>query len=270
MNKILFTDLDGTLLNNDSMISDRTKKSLDSMISSGNKLVLSSGRPLDSILEVKEQAGISYPGIFIIANNGSLIYDCDRKKNILELRLTFEDVSFVWDLALKMNLHIQTYTDSAIITPFKDDEICSYQKKIHLPAIYTNSPLSILKNPPFKLLAIDLNNKKHLTSFSDALSKKFSNRLSTIFSNDHYLEIFSSKAGKGNALLYLCNYLNIPIANSFAAGDAMNDLSMLLASGHSIAMCNADQSLKDIAKIVTLYSNNENGLANIIMKYLID
>ena len=59
--KILFTDLDGTLLNNESKVSTKTKIFLDKFNSAGNKLVLSSGRPLDSILEVKETAGLDYP-----------------------------------------------------------------------------------------------------------------------------------------------------------------------------------------------------------------
>ena len=51
--KLLFTDLDGTLLNNDSQVSPGTKAFLDDFLQAGNKLILSSGRPLLSILEVK-------------------------------------------------------------------------------------------------------------------------------------------------------------------------------------------------------------------------
>lgn len=270
MNKILFTDLDGTLLNNDSLISQNTKKALDLMIQSGNKLVLSSGRPLDSIIEVAKKAGIHYPGIYIIAYNGSLIYNYDKKINILEKRITFDDVMITWTLAREMNIHIQTYTDSSIITGKEDPEITLYRKKIHLPLILSDSPISVMDKPPFKLLAIDLYEKKHLISFSDALSNKYSDRLSTVFSNDHYLEIFSSEAGKGTALKYLCDYLNISISNSFAAGDALNDLSMLKAAGHSVAMCNGDPLLLRQADIISSKSNNEDGLADIIRKYLID
>ena len=270
MSKILFTDLDGTLLNNDSLISQSTKNTLDLLIQSGNKLVFSSGRPLDSIIEVIKKAGLQYPGIYIIANNGSLIYDYDKKINILEKRITFDDVMITWELARDMNIHIQTYTDSSIITGKEDSEIVSYRKKIHLPLILSESPITVMDKPPFKLLAIDLYKKKHLISFSDALLNKYSDKLSTVFSNDHYLEIFSSEAGKGNALKYLCDYLNISIANSFAAGDALNDLSMLKTAGHSVAMCNGDSLLLKQADIISSKSNNEDGLADIIRKYLID
>ena len=93
--KILFTDLDGTLLNNQSMVSRNTKAFLDDFIHAGNKLVLTSGRPLPSILEVKEQAGLNYPGVLISASNGTLVYDCDSKTPIQEKRLSLAQVAYL-------------------------------------------------------------------------------------------------------------------------------------------------------------------------------
>ncbi|MCI6714699.1 MAG: HAD hydrolase family protein, partial [Lachnospiraceae bacterium] len=69
--KMLFTDLDGTLLNNDSMVSPETKAFLDNFLANGNKLILSSGRPLDSILEVKRDAGLTQKGILLTCSNGT-------------------------------------------------------------------------------------------------------------------------------------------------------------------------------------------------------
>ena len=61
--KLLFTDLDGTLLNNASQVSPATRAFLDDFLVAGNKLILSSGRPTDSVLEVKNNAGLNQPGI---------------------------------------------------------------------------------------------------------------------------------------------------------------------------------------------------------------
>ena len=80
--KLLFTDLDGTLLNNDSQVSPDTRTFLHDFLQAGNKLILSSGRPLLSILEVKENAGLTQPGIFLTCSNGTQIYDCDRACSI--------------------------------------------------------------------------------------------------------------------------------------------------------------------------------------------
>ena len=74
--RILFSDMDGTLLRNDSTVSPHTKAVLDRMTAAGHRLVLTSGRPLDSMLEVMEEAGLFYPDTLLIAYNGSLTWDC--------------------------------------------------------------------------------------------------------------------------------------------------------------------------------------------------
>ena len=81
-----------------------------------------------------------------------------------------------------------------------------------------------------------------------------------MYSNANYLELFSKEAGKGAALLRLCEHLNIPRENSMAAGDAENDISMIEAAGLGIAMLNADEEVKKAADVVTGADNNHDGL----------
>ncbi len=268
--KLLFTDLDGTLLNNQAVISEYTISILKKMIQSGHALILSSGRPLNSILEVKDQANLGDKSIFVIAYNGALIYDCERKENILEHRLLLRDVDLIFRMADEMNLHVHTYTDTSILSVKEDREVKQYREKIHLPLILNDHPSSILKQGPFKVLAVDLDDKTKLEAFSEKISLVSNKRLTCVFSNDHYLEIFSSDSSKGNALTYLSKCLHIPIENTYASGDAANDLSMLQACGHAIAMKNGDTSLFAYADITTEKTNDEDGLAQVIQRYLID
>ncbi|MFI3214419.1 MAG: Cof-type HAD-IIB family hydrolase [Eubacteriales bacterium] len=270
MTKILFTDLDGTLLLSTSKISPSMKEALTAMIAAGHTLVLSSGRPLNSIISVKEEAGLDFPGIYIIANNGATIYNCDTKEIIAEKRLALEDVDYLLNAAANRNLHMQTYSDTHIISRFETDELKGYHKKIKLPYIVHENPISQLEKGPFKALAIDLDSKSNLEDFKSSLLTYLDNRITAIFSNDRYLEFFSSTAGKGNALVELCDILNIPVANSIAAGDAENDLSMLQAAGTSIAMMNGDHSLKEIADIITTEDNNHDGLIPVITQYFLN
>lgn len=93
--KLLFTDLDGTLLNNDSQVAPDTKAFLDEFLLAGNKLILSSGRPKDSILEVKNNAGLTQPGVILICSNGTQVYDCDSMQTIMEKRLPLPYVTYL-------------------------------------------------------------------------------------------------------------------------------------------------------------------------------
>jgi len=259
--KILFTDLDGTLLNNQSMVSKNTKAFLDDFIRAGHKLVLSSGRPLLSILEVKEQAGLHYPGIVISANNGTLIYDCDSRMPLLEKRLSLSQVSCLQSLANAHQIHIQTYTDDAIVTAKEDEEIRFYRRRIHLPLLLADDYASVLTKGPLKMLAIHLHDHDRLTAFRDAVADSFDGRIQTIFSNDFYLELFHPDAGKGNAVRFLCDYFHVPLSDAYAAGDADNDISMIQAAGCGIAMANAAPEVKKAADVITMKDNNNDGLA---------
>ena len=269
MKKILFTDLDGTLLNNRSQIDEEMKQALREMTLKGHYLVLSSGRPLDSILEVKRLAGIDFPNVYIIGSNGAIIYNCDTKKNIHEIRVSYEDVINIWNFAKKHNVHVQTYTSDSIITATEDEEIAYYRQRIHLPLILNDAPWEILNQPPHKLLMIDLHDHTRIAGIQSQLESTYGDRLQTVFSNPYYLEVFAKDAGKGNSLRYLCDYLEIPLTDSYAAGDAENDLSMLQSAGTAIVMCNGTDELKKYADIITKRSNDECGLADIIYEYIL-
>lgn len=269
MKKILFTDLDGTLLNNRSQIDEEMKQALQDMTANGHYLVLSSGRPLDSILEVKRLAGIDFPNVYIIASNGAVIYNCDKEDIIHEIRVSFEDVTNIWNFAKEHHAHVQTYTSDSIVTATEDEEITYYRQRIHLPLILSDSPLEILKQPPHKLLLIDLHDHKRIADIQTLLEQAYGDRLQTVFSNSYYLEVFAKEAGKGNSLKYLCDYLGIPVSASYAAGDAENDLSMLKAAGTAVVMCNGTDEVKKHADIITKRSNDDCGLVDIIHEYIL-
>lgn len=267
--KILFTDMDGTLLNDASHISDYTKKVLKKMTAAGHKLVLSSGRPLDSILGVIEDEGLDFEGIFVIANNGSTIYDCDKKEIILKKTVPLDMVDAVWKHCMESGIHIQTYTANSIVTPYEDEEIGVYKRRIFLPVIFTKNPKEVIEVEPYKLLAINLYDKSVLENLKSYIIDNYGDKITAIFSNDMYLEVINANSGKGKALIWLCEHLGIDIKDSYAAGDAMNDLSMLEATGNGIVMCNGDSELFNSAQIISPKSNDEDGLALVIEKYII-
>ncbi len=267
--KILFTDMDGTLLNDASHVSEHTKEILKKMTDAGHKFVLSSGRPIGSILQVVESDGLNYKGMYILANNGSTIYDCDAGKIILEKRVPMDMVKTIWNLAGKRGIHIQTYTNDSIVTPVHDKEIDVYMERIHLSVHFTDDPLNIITKEPYKLLAIELTDKTKLDKLADEIINTYGDKVTAIFSNDRYLEIINATSGKGAGLTWLCDYLNIPLEDAYGAGDAMNDLSMIEAAGNGIAMCNGDEALFASAQIISSKTNDEDGLADIIEKYIL-
>lgn len=271
--KLLFTDLDDTLLNNQSLVSAETKAFLDKFLEDGNRLILSSGRPLASVLEVKEQAGLSQPGIFVSSSNGTLVYDCDNRRIIKKTCLPLSYVTYLQKQAKALSLHIHTYREEegksdAIITPDENEEIRYYRRRVHLPLILSENLCDPLIEGPCKLLAISLHNPEKLESFRRNIADWAEDKIQTIYSNKQYLELFDKSAGKGSSLRFLCDYLQVPLSDVYAAGDADNDISMLEAAGCGIAMKNASDKVKAHADVVTDLDNDRNGLADTMYKLI--
>lgn len=266
--KILFTDLDGTLLNNNSEVSAGTKAFLNEFLAAGNKLVLSSGRPKDSVLEVKNNAGLTQPGILLICSNGALVYDCDFHKPILERTLPLSYVSHLQKEADALGLHIQTYTRDSIVCREEDEEIQFYRRRIHLPLVLADDYASVLTEEPHKMLAINLHDHEKLLTFCGRIADWAQDKISYIFSNEWYLELFVKEAGKGNAVRFICDYYGVPLSDAYAAGDADNDISMIEAAGTGIAMANAAPKVKEAADIVTRLDNDRDGLAECMRELL--
>ncbi len=264
---LLFTDMDGTLLNNRSEISPGTKAALDRMTAKGHHLILSSGRPLPSILEVREDQGINYPNMLIISNNGALVYDCDSDTNILVHRLEMDDIRYIIAEAQKLGVHIHAYTDKAVVCREINAEVKFYTSRTRMAIICADDIADSLKEPSFKLQCIHLTDRSVLENFRDHIQPHLGGRVQIIFSSDQYLEILPTSAGKGSALLFVEKHLHVPHNHTFAAGDAENDLSMLKAAGTGIAMLNATHAVKEAADIITSKDNDNDGLVEIIDKY---
>lgn len=92
-----------------------------------------------------------------------------------------------------------------------------------------------------------MENHGRLEAFRSRIQEKYGDKISAIFSNPIYLEIFDKTAGKGNAVRFVCEHFQIPLSNSVAAGDAENDISMLQAAGTAVAMANATPEVKACA-----------------------
>lgn len=266
--KVFFTDIDGTLLSKDRIITPATLNAVKAWTLAGNKFVLCSGRAMDSVKHVKSTLKLDFPGMFLIGYNGGEIYDCAEDKVISRIPISLEQVAFIMKKAKELNIYCQTYTDTHIISPAEGEELSFYQRAIHSPVIVCEDIISALDQEPCKCLAIEIQDGDKLESFRQSLLPLIGNEISLLYSNKKYLEIYPAISGKGAAVVTLCKYLNIPISNTLAAGDAANDITMIQTAAVGIAMLNATDEVKKSADIITETDNSHDGLAPILLKYL--
>lgn len=266
--RIFFTDLDGTLLNQEKKITPDTMSVLEQWASAGHHFAICTGRALDSAMEVRRTLQLDFPGMYLIGSNGGEIYDCDNDCIISRIALTIDQVALIMKLAKEQGIHCHTYTDTHIVSPADDEQLLYYRRVIHTPVIICEDIVSALDKGPCKCIAIELHDKEKLEHFRQTLLPLTEGELNLLYSNDRYLEIFPAASGKGAAVRILCDYLHIPPANSLAAGDEANDISMIQEAGIGIAMINAKENVKAAADIITAADNNHDGLAAVLKNYL--
>lgn len=266
--KIIFADMDGTLLRSDKTISHATKVALDRYINAGGKLVLTSGRPPESILEVANKLGINYEGSYLICYNGAMVYDCSKQQLVQKAVISLSDVEIAEKEAGKLGIHIHTYENNKIVAHMPDPELEFYTTYVHMDITYQKDFAASLSEEPFKMIAIDLHDHQKLEQYQKQVQEKLNNRVQVLFSTPKYLEFLPLEAGKGNAITNLCQYLNIPLSDVIAIGDEENDISMIQAAGLGIAMKNGSERTRQSADCITSHTNDEDAFVFLIDQIL--
>lgn len=262
---LFFSDLDGTLLTDQKLITPKTLEAIDAYISAGNKFVISTGRPLNNLREVIKRIGLDrYQDLLLICYNGSIIYDCGQEKFLADFRLEIDDILHIIDTAREMGIHCQTYSSAKVVCRKHNPEADYYISQTQMEFIYDEDIRSHLDEAPHKALAISLDNREKLELLNEKLTPWMAGKLTTVFSCPEFLEFVDYRSGKGNAVKYVCDLYHVPVSQAYAAGDANNDASMLAAVGNSIAMVNGSKEVKAIASIITKQDNNHDGLAEIL------
>lgn len=269
--QILFTDLDGTLLNDQREISPGNRRAIDAALERGKRVVVTSGRPLVSSLEQAGRLGLAGPGCFVVAYNGAVIYDCTRGETVSRRPLDPEDLYAVFDEARRRGIYVHTYDQEQVVTgAFCDQAVAQwYCSRVGMHFRAAGDIRRDLVEIPVKVLVIDRENAGILEDMEHWLGEHLSGRLDFFRSCPWLLEMVSKGVSKGWAVEELCRRLDIPIANAVAAGDEANDISMLRAAGVGAAMCNGIPAAREAADYVTRRDNNHDGLAEIIERFLL-
>ena len=265
--KILFTDMDGTLLNSEKKVSPQMHALITQMINNGARFVLSSGRALSSIVKSAQKNDLLFPNTLIIAANGNLVYDYDAQKSLLEKHVPKDIARQIVQIADDMGIHIQSYDETYVLCRRSCPEIDYYSKGTGMTPRFVEDLIAANYKAPVKLLAIDLHDKNNLMHLQEEVLARFGDTLTSMFSCNEYLEIFDKTAGKGSAVSFVCDHLHIPIQEAVAAGDQENDISMLKAAGAAVAVANAQPSVKSCADFITQQDNDHDGLAEAIRYY---
>ena len=263
--KIFFFDLDGTLLNSKKVITTKTQEALREFTDAGNYFCINTGRAIDSAKAVYTGLNLDFKGSFLCGSNGTEIYSVDEGRYLYKTGVPLELVPKILDLSEEFGVHCHTYNEGNIVSRHNGECMDYYRRVIKTPLIVTRDVLEYVKEPPSKMIAIELHDHEKQERFRLALKDMVGDKLTLLYSNAYYMEIFPSEAGKGSAVKRLADILGVDVKDTYAAGDEQNDISMLEAAGTGIAMLNGTDLVKESADLITTLDNDHDGLAEFIL-----
>lgn len=260
--KILFTDLDGTLLRSDKKISSFTLDVLKRWVQNGHFIALCSGRDINSVNLVAEELNLPKEHLFTIGYNGGQIFDNSAAKTIFRCALRSKEIKFLSEAAKEAGLYMHTYSDTHIVSPGACPELDYYTRVIKTPVLFSEDITKPLGGASCKCILINIDDKDKLEAFRIKMAPWAKEHgISMMYSNPFYLEFIPSDSGKGRAVRELCKLCGIPGVMAVTAGDEANDISMLEEGDIAIAMKNGIDSIKDVSTLITDEDNDHDGLA---------
>ncbi|MBT1248128.1 MULTISPECIES: Cof-type HAD-IIB family hydrolase [unclassified Thermosipho (in: thermotogales)] len=256
-------DLDGTLLNNNYTISEKTINFIKSLEKCGHKLFFASGRMLISIKKVVEKFfEKEYP---IIAYNGGMVY-LPEEGIVFEKSLDFSSAKKVIEFLRSENVHRQIYVDDKLYGEEDNDEIKFYAKHASVDYYIVDDLVKLLrKKLPVKILSIV--DKEKIKLLKDKLNS-LNLEIDVFKSMDIFLDIVPKDINKGEALEFLIKKLDLK-GEIVAFGDNYNDIPLFKVANISIAMGNASNDVKREADYIAP-SNNEDGVYSALVELFSD
>lgn len=263
--RLIAADMDDTLLNAESDLTERTQAAVKRAMEAGAMFALASGRMTESMQPFAEQLGVNAP---VIAYNGALVYDPRDGRKLFCNAIPAKIARGVLKMLEDMNIYVQAYPGEGYFCDRRCEYTAGYEKSIRQPIVELGQPLSECMNSDMvKLLAIA--SPEELDRVMPILRKAFPKGVTFMKSKAHYCEIVAEGVDKSRALKALSESLDIPADGVMAFGDGQNDASMIAFAGTGVAMENAVDECKRVAKVIAPRST-EDGVAQVIEQYLAD
>ena len=257
--RLVATDIDGTLLHTDRLVSRRTLDVIDAL---PVPLVLVTGRPLRWLQQVYDQLRVPVPAV---CANGAVVYDPDTDEI---LRADPLSVDLLLDVSRRLR---EAIPDIALAVEVENGRSFWYEEAWPLRWEGENNAVRVLATPDdlTSVPAVKLLARSALHG-PDEFYELVSRTLGSVAESTHssasaLVEISAVGVTKAAALAWLCEREGFTAEQVVAFGDMPNDIPMLTWAGRSVAMANAHPAVREIADEVTL-TNDEDGVAAYLEK----
>lgn len=261
--KIVFSDIDGTVLNSKHELLASTIEAVQKLALKNIPFVLVSARMPKAMKLILDEMNvkmpmISYGGALVLDEQNQILHD--DKINKLDTKAIIDEIELLWPDDVVINY----YSDDNWFVKDEDNKAVKREENItNVKASQADFKELINKNIlPNKILCMT---KANISSKIEAVLQEKFPQLNIVRSSDILIEIMNKDVSKANGIEVLLHHLNMTPAQAIAFGDNYNDLDMLKLVGRGVVMQNAPEKIKKQMKYITK-SNNEDGIYEYLQK----
>lgn len=250
LGKMLVTDMDGTLLDSKSRISEKNRKAIERFIAGGGLFTVATGRMFKAVEPYLPELPLNLPAIVY---NGAAIYDFSTKKIIWQDCLP----SYMESVCFRIHerfpgVGFEVFHGADIYLPAQNEETAKHAVREGFKPLFAS--LDKVPKPWFKvLIAARPEELLEVEEFVRGMEEEFH----AVYSEPQFLELLNIRVSKGSALKHLARMANIPCEAIVAMGDNKNDIEMLREAGTGIAVANAHRDTSTAANLICCHHDRD-------------
>jgi Cof subfamily protein (haloacid dehalogenase superfamily) len=265
--RLIVSDIDGTLIGADGVISENDIAALRRALDRGVRVVLCTGRVPTSGTPYVERLGLDGYHIF---SDGALVRNPETRHDLYRAELSLELRKEITEYAREHGLFLEFFTPTEYLVEAESKYLVIRRffgieyRKVDFDALPDDT--SVIKGGLISDAATEAGVNGFLAHFKGRLDYTYA--ATPAYPGLRFYNLVAPGVSKGQALRELAAYLEIPLTEIMAIGDANNDISMLRAAGLGVAMGNAAASVKQAADYVTADVDHD-GVAAAIEKFVL-
>lgn len=266
--RLVVSDIDGTLVSNDNVLSDLTIDIVRKLKQKNIYFSLASQRVHSSIVPIAEKLDITIPYISL---NGALIQNTDESLILNKSVIDKKYVSKAIKLAEKLYVKIALCYNDRIVYTEDNSVIKDFMTRLGTTYTLVDSYENYLENVLEIIMSgNDRKNMKYIyhkmqPPFGMFLKVKFNRSQS--FESVYSVEILRKGVNKNTGLKILTKHFNLSKNEVLVFGDWYNDRDLFQFGGTNIALANAVDELKEISDFITDKTNDEDGVAHFLKMF---
>lgn len=268
--KLIAFDMDGTLLNSQKKITDKTCEAIQKAIDAGIVVILNTGR---CVAELEEYMDVLKNIQYINSTSGALVYDRKSDKDIYSSALDVDTVKAILDIVSSKDVMIDFLTRESIVQRDKIEKMEQYRMEVYRDmfervTVKWEDICGQYLEKPFPVSKLNIyHTSEEARNYTRQRIEELQLGVEMVNAETTSLEISAKGIDKGIGLEKLCQYLNISLSQTIVVGDADNDIGAMKKAGLAVAMGNANERIKELADVMVA-DNDHDGCREVIEKYI--